>query len=241
MSSATIADKTVEQKRDEQTQPLSRTLDWAISLFLVLAGGVFAAGGVLLAGFADIGRITSWVATGRITSTSMSDAELIDAVFAFIWGSGISLTMTGVMLVVAGIAFFGVQTRARRRFEATGIASPSTTGNAMLGAMITIVASFVPFSPVIGGAVSGYLNRGSDSSAVRTGGLAGLFAAIPVVTVFAVIVWSLLGSATGLTAIIVASLVVSLIISVAYMIGLSVLGAYLGTHESFINTFSNTE
>jgi len=137
MSSAIIDEETVVQNRDEQTQPLSRTFDVAISLFLVLAGAVFGAAGYLLAGFADVGRVTSWVASGRITSTEMSDPELIDAVYAFIWGSGVSLTLTGVMLVVAGIAFFGFQTRARRRFDATGIVSPSTTGNAILGAMVT--------------------------------------------------------------------------------------------------------
>lgn len=241
MSSAIIEEETVVQNRDEQTQPLSRTLDVAISLFLVLVGGVFGAAGYLLAGFADVGRVTSWVASGRITSTEMSDPELIDAVYAFVWGSGVSLTLTGVMLVVAGIAFFGFQTRARRRFDATGIVSPSTTGNAIFGAMVTIVASFVPFSPVIGGGVSGYLNRGSGSSAVRTGGLAGLFATIPVITVFAVVIWSLLGSATGLTAIVVATLAFSLIISVAYMVGLSILGAYLGTHPPFVNTFGDAE
>ena len=167
------------------------------------------------------------VVQGRMV-TPESLAELIDAVYAFIWGSGVSLTLTGVMLVVAGIAFFGFQTRARRRFDATGIVSPSTTGNAILGAMVTIVASFVPFSPVLGGAVSGYLQRGSDGSPVRVGGIAGLFATLPVVIVFVAITWSLLGSSTGLTTIVVASLVISLVVSVAYMIGLSALGGYLG-------------
>lgn len=241
MSSVTIDDETVVQSRDEQTQPLSRTLDGIISLFLVLVGGAFAAGGFLIAGFADIGRITSWVASGRITSTEMSDPELIDAVFAFIWGSGVSLTVTGAMLVTAGVVFFGLQTRARRRFDATGVASPSATGNAIIGAVVTVVASFVPLSPLIGGGIAGYLNRGSDSGAVRVGGLAGLFAAVPVVTVFAVVTWSLLASATGLTALIVGILTVSLTASVVYVVGLSVLGAYLSTTPSVVNAFGDTE
>ncbi len=228
MSLVTIDEETVEQHGGGQAKPLSRTLDWSISLFLVLSGSVFVAGGFLISGFADLNRITSWVATGRITSSDMSDPELINAVYAFIWGGGIGVAVTGALLVAAGVAFFALQTRARRRYDATGIASPSVIGNAIVGAMVTIVASFVPFSPVLGGAVSGSLQRGSDGSPVRVGGIAGLFATLPVVTVFVAITWSLLGSATGLTTIVVASLVISLVVSVAYMIGLSALGGYLG-------------
>jgi hypothetical protein len=228
MSSVTIDEQTAGQHSDGQAQPLSRTLDWAVSLFLVLSGSVFAVGGFLISGFADLGRITSWVATGRITSTEMSDPELINAVYALIWGGGIGVTVTGALLVAAGVTFLMLQTRARSRYDATGIASPSVVGSAILGAMVTIVASFVPFSPILGGAVSGYLQRGPADSPVRVGGIAGLFATVPVVVVFAVITWSLLGSATGLTAIVVASLVISLAISMAYMIGLSALGGYLG-------------
>jgi hypothetical protein len=223
-----ITEETVGQGGDGQEQPLSRTLDWAISLFLVLSGTVFAAGGFLIFRFADLGRITSWVAEGRITSTDLSDPELINAVYAFIWGGGISVTVTGALLAAAGVVFFGFQTRARRRYDVTGIASPSVVGNAIIGAMVTIVASFVPFSPVLGGAVSGYLQRGSTDSPVRVGGTAGLFATLPVVIVFVTITWSLLGSDTGLTTIVVASLAISLVVSIAYMIGLSALGGYLG-------------
>lgn len=228
MSSVSIDEETVVQGGHEETQPMSRTLEWAVSVFLVLSGSVFAIGGFLLSEFADIGRITSWVEAGRITSTDMTDPELIDAVYAMIWGSGIGLVATGALLVIAGAAFFGFQTRARRRFEVTGIASPSIVGNAILGALITIVGSFVPFSPVLGGAVSGHLQGGSESGAVRTGLLAGLFAAVPVAVTFGVITWSLVDSATGLTPIVLAILGISLVLSLAYMVGLSGLGGFLG-------------
>jgi hypothetical protein len=228
MSSVAFDEETLVQSGHEDNQPLSRTVEWAISVFLVLSGSVFAVGGALLAEFADIGRITSWVEAGRITSTEMSDPELINAVYALIWGGGIGLAATGALLVIAGAAFFGFQTRARRHFEVTGIASPSVVGTAILGAMVTIVGAFVPFSPVLGGAVSGHLGGGAERSAVRSGLLAGLFAALPVAVAYVVITWSLIDSATGLTPTVLTVLAISLVLSLAYMVGLSGLGGYLG-------------
>lgn len=228
MSSVAYDDETVVQSGQESTLPLSRTLEWAISVFLVLSGSVFAIGGFLLAEFADIGRITSWVEAGRITSTEMSDPELINAVYALIWGGGVGLAATGGLLVIAGAAFFGFQTRARRRFEVTGIATPSLLGNAIIGSMVTIVGAFVPFSPVLGGAVSGHLQGGPVKTGVRAGLLAGLFAALPVALAYTVITWSLIDSATGLTPVVLVVLVLSLVLSLAYMIGLSGLGGHLG-------------
>lgn len=49
--------------------------------------------------------------------------------------------------------------------------------NALLGAVVSVVLSFVPFSPALGGAVAGYL-QGEDGP--RVGGLSGLLAAIPI-------------------------------------------------------------
>lgn len=50
--------------------------------------------------------------------------------------------------------------------------------NAVVGAVVTVVTSFLPLSPAIGGAVAGYLQR-RDGLAV--GALSGLLAAIPLV------------------------------------------------------------
>lgn len=50
--------------------------------------------------------------------------------------------------------------------------------NAVVGAVVTVLTSFLPLSPVLGGAVAGYLQR-RDGFAV--GALSGLLAAIPLV------------------------------------------------------------
>lgn len=53
--------------------------------------------------------------------------------------------------------------------------------NAVIGAVVTVLTSFVPVSPVIGGAVAGYLQRRDGLS---VGALSGVLAAIPLVALF---------------------------------------------------------
>ena len=54
--------------------------------------------------------------------------------------------------------------------------------NALIGGVITLViAGFVPFGSVIGGAVAGYLQGGDRNDGLKVGALAGLIALIPFV------------------------------------------------------------
>lgn len=50
--------------------------------------------------------------------------------------------------------------------------------DALVGGLVTLFVSFVPFSPVVGGTVAGYLHQDRGP---RVGGLSGLFASIPLV------------------------------------------------------------
>ncbi|WP_227132743.1 DUF5518 domain-containing protein [Halorubellus salinus] len=209
-------------------KPLSRTVDWLVAGFLVLVGAAFVAAGTLTTTLADRSTIASWVADGRLTSTDMTDAELVDATFAVLSGGGVGVALTGVLLVAGGIAFVALQSRARRRFESTGELSASTTGTAILGALVTVAAAFVPFSPVLGGGVAGYLRAGDAGTAVRTGALAGVLATIPVLVIYAAITWTLLGTGSGLTGLIALVFAGSLLVSLAYVTFLSALGGYLG-------------
>lgn len=51
--------------------------------------------------------------------------------------------------------------------------------NAIVGAIVTIVLSWLPLSPVLGGATAGYLQRGDQREGAKVGGLAGLIATVP--------------------------------------------------------------
>lgn len=58
--------------------------------------------------------------------------------------------------------------------------------DAIVGAVVTVVLSFVPLAPVLGGAIAGYLRR---DRGYRVGALAGLLAAVPLVAVVAVLLF----------------------------------------------------
>ena len=51
--------------------------------------------------------------------------------------------------------------------------------NAVIGAAVTVVLSFTGVSPLLGGGVAGYLQRGTRGDGARVGALAGAIALVP--------------------------------------------------------------
>jgi hypothetical protein len=51
--------------------------------------------------------------------------------------------------------------------------------NAGIGAVVTLVFSFAGFSPILGGAVAGYLQQESRTSGAKVGALSGVLSFIP--------------------------------------------------------------
>jgi len=63
-----------------------------------------------------------------------------------------------------------------------------TVRNAVLGALVTTVLSGVlPFAPLVGGAVAGYLQGGDRATGLRVGVISGLIAVIPAAVVFTLV------------------------------------------------------
>ncbi|WP_348613613.1 DUF5518 domain-containing protein [Halobaculum rarum] len=54
-----------------------------------------------------------------------------------------------------------------------------TLKHAAIGAAVSLVTFFLPFSPVIGGGVAGYLHGPDRTEGAKVGGLSGLLAAVP--------------------------------------------------------------
>ncbi|WP_049937731.1 DUF5518 domain-containing protein [Haloplanus natans] len=112
-----------------------------------------------------------------------------------------------------------------------------STLHALIGAVVTVVFSFVPFSPVLGGGVAAYLNDADTNAGVRIGALSGLIATIPLLLLglLAFAIFGLFavsgpggGMGVGLGGLFVLLLVG--VVAVAYTVGLSALGGYLGAY-----------
>lgn len=112
------------------------------------------------------------------------------------------------------------------------MAEGDTLVNALLGAVVSVVLTFLPFSPLIGGAVGGYLNKGTTSDGLRVGVYAGLIAAVPLalVSLFLSGVFLLGGFVASRVAIGFLFVFVAFGFLLAYTVGLSALGGYLGAY-----------
>lgn len=228
-------DSAVQPGNSDTTEVLGKGVDWAVSAFLVLGGLFLTLGGGFLNAAANRTTIAELVAEGTIQSTVLSDPELVDVSYALAWWGGVGLAVVGLLMLVGGVAFFFYRRRVRRRHTEVGVAGPDTTTNAIVGAVVTLVASFVPLSPILGGIVAGYLQRGERTAGARVGGLAGLVAAVPIVLLFVSLIVGLVGVSTEFGAgveasFITAVLAVGALISVLYLIALSAIGGYLGVY-----------
>lgn len=106
----------------------------------------------------------------------------------------------------------------------------NTSVNALVGAVVSVVLAFLPFSPLLGGGVAGFL-EGRDGG--RIGLLSGVFAAVPLFLLLAVVggviavVPDLTPAVAGGVVVVAAVVVVFLLV---YTVGLSALGGMLGAY-----------
>lgn len=108
-------------------------------------------------------------------------------------------------------------------------AAPNTLLNALIGGVITVVTSFVPLSPIIGGAVAGYLEGGDNDAGLKVGALAGLVALVPLLLfVPFLLFFFLLDPALGIGIFLIGGFIA--VFALAYAVGLSALGGVIGVY-----------
>jgi len=111
--------------------------------------------------------------------------------------------------------------------DSTGIGSSNTVINGLLGGVAGVVLAFLPFSPLLGGAVAGYLDAGGPDGGLRAGLIAGLVMLVPFVLGIAFVLFMIgFGGPAGFG--VLAILV--LLLGAAYTVGLGVLGGYVGDY-----------
>ena len=108
--------------------------------------------------------------------------------------------------------------------------------NELIGAIVsTVLVGVLPFAPIVGGAVAGYLQGGDRSAGVRVGLYSGVIALIPafLVSLFVGALFLSFVGFGGLPAIgglgILIAFVVFTFVAV-YTVGFSVLGGWLGNY-----------
>ncbi len=118
------------------------------------------------------------------------------------------------------------------------MAEGDTLINAVIGLVASIVLSFLPFSPLFGGAVAGYLEGGNSSDGLRVGAISGALGVVvgAVVLVLFVVVFGVLVSGTaGAQAGVLGGfgllfLLGGSVVGAVYLVGLSAIGGSLGNY-----------
>lgn len=217
-------------------QALPEYVDWLVAALIALAGLGLAVGGSALTFVVDRSLLAEGIEAGRITlppfERELTQVEALDFTLAVVDWTGIGLLVTGFGLVVFALGFVVVRRRGSHRDpsdEPTGTAR----SYAVLGAVVAVLLSFVPFSPLAGGSVAGYLGRHGSGGAVGTGALSGFLSVAPLLSILAFLT---VGIYTGLADVQQASLgVVSavamclvLLVVAIYGTGLGALGGFIG-------------
>ena len=107
--------------------------------------------------------------------------------------------------------------------------------NAILGALVTVVLSFTGFSPLLGGMVAGYLQRGTRAGGIRVGALSGGIAALPFLLFLFVFggflfTGSMMAGSMGVPGSFVLVLLFGIVVALVWSVGLSAIGGYLGVY-----------
>lgn len=207
----------------DRTTSGRRTLDWILAGLLVLLGLVIGAIGGLLIRVADRNTMAELVADETIESDIITQAELVDILFAGSWWGGLGTIAAGVVMIGIGLVF-GFN---RRRVDRAGAETepPTLWANALLGAFVTAITSFVPFSAILGGGVAGHLETADSWKGALAGALAGFLLAIPVIIIGGAIVIGFTVEGLATTALLA---IIALTFGSGFSIGLSAIGGAAG-------------
>lgn len=217
-------------------RPLPEFVDWIAAALVALVGLALTVGGSVLTFVVDREMLDDGVESGQITvdllERDLTQAETVEFTLEVVNWTGLGLLVTGAGLVVFAIGYVVARHRAYRR-AADEAAAGSYRAYVVLGAVATSVLSFVPLSPVVGGALAGYYEHYESGRSVSAGALSGFLAAVPGLALLVFVTGGLFAGlsavqASGLGIVTAAVLLLAFLIVGAYGAGLGALGGFAG-------------
>lgn len=228
MSPPSSADRATSAGDSGTDRPIPAVVDWVVAGILALFGLLALVFGSALAFLVDRPTLADAAARGDLQFEGVSRADGIEILGAVSTWTGIGMVVLGIALVVAGVAYLVSARRA-----ASGEPADGYVRTAVLGAVVSALLSFLPFSPAIGGALAGYLEHGASGHATRAGALSGLLLSAPVVLVLGFVFGGLASGllavgASRFAAVVVGLLLFAVATTVGVGAGLGAVGGYAG-------------
>jgi hypothetical protein len=231
-------DSTTSGSRDDLAfaRPLPEYVDWLVGVAIALGGMALVVGGTAVTFAVDRDLLAQDIEAGEITvvvlERDLTEAEMLEFSLEIVNWTGIGLLVTGIGLVLFAIGYVGFRHRAHQR-GTDGEVVGTYRSAAVLGAVATSVLSFVPFSPVLGGGLAGYLEQPASGRPVSVGALSGFLAMVPALVILAFVTVGLYAGfaaiqEAGLGFVVVAGLFFALLVLSVYGAGLGALGGFGG-------------
>lgn len=222
---------------------LGAALGAIIGTLLFIVPGSTVLGGAV-AGYAGGGSNARTAATGALAGAFMFvPAAIVVTGFGGVVLPGEWFAGAAVGVVLAAMAVYTVALAAvgglvggyvaradRLEVSASTAGAGSPLWHGVIGGIVAIVLSFIPYSTVLGGAVAGYLEGGTLRDGAVVGAIAGIVALVPL-TVVALFLLGVFGLFAGLAGV-AAGLLVVLVLAVGlvYTVGLGVVGGVVGAY-----------
>jgi hypothetical protein len=216
--------------------PLPEFVDWIVALIVAIGGLFLTIGGTVLFPVIDRDLLAEGIESGQITvgvvERELSEAEMLEFVLAIVDWTGIGLLVTGIALVLFAIGYAIVRHRAHARVG-EGESAGTFRSYAVTGAAASAVLSFIPFSPIVGSGLAGYLGHQDTGHSTSVGAVSGFLYALPGLVILLFVAVGLYAGLsavgeTGVGFVVIALISLVMLIVAAYGAGIGALGGFLG-------------
>lgn len=206
-------------------------LDWLLGGLVTVVGLLFALAGAVVYVGGNREQIEAVVGAEGFQVEGMTEPEFVEFMLSLLPWLAAGLVLTGVAMAILGCAYIVHRRRARNR-AAGGEPTSNYLAHALLGAVVSAVTSFVPLSPLIGGGLAGYLERGDSERTISVGAASGVLLSAPF---FVIGLFAAAGLASGFASIeggfgtmIAAFVIIGGLISLGVTVGLGAAGGWIG-------------